>query len=292
MMQAKPLVQSASTVKESPAPLPHFVLEPAQGWVDLRAGEVWAYRELLYFLVWRAVKVRYKQTALGVLWVVLQPLAMTLLFSLVFGAFAQIPSGGVPYPLFVMVALWPWQWFAYSLSASSTSLLVDQQLVTKVYFPRLVVPLSTVLVGLIDFAVASVVLIAMLVFYKMPVTLAWLSLPLFILLALAASVGVGLWLAALNVQYRDVQYAIPFLSQLWLFATPIAYPTSLIPAQWQLLYGLNPMVGVVEGFRWALLGQSQLAQPVFFVSVAVTVTLFVSGVLYFRRVERTFADII
>lgn len=271
---------------------PTFVLEPSRAWFALKLKELWVYRELLYFLVWRDVKVRYKQTALGVLWVVLQPLLMTLLFSVVFGGFAEIPSDGVPYPIFTFVALLPWQLFAFALAASSTSLILNQQLITKVYFPRLIVPLAAVLVGIIDFATAFLVLLGMMAYYQIALTPAILVLPLLVLLALAVATAVGLWLSALNVQYRDVQYTIPFLTQFWLFATPIAYPASLIPEQWQWLYGLNPMVGVVEGFRWALLGQIQPLGPSFMVSVAVTMLLLLSGLLYFNRVEKRFADII
>lgn len=271
---------------------PTFVLEPSRAWFALKLKELWVYRELLYFLIWRDVKVRYKQTALGVLWVVLQPLLMTLLFSVVFGGFAEIPSDGVPYPIFTFVALLPWQLFAFALAASSTSLILNQQLITKVYFPRLIVPLAAVLVGIIDFATAFLVLLGMMAYYQIALTPAILVLPLLVLLALAVATAVGLWLSALNVQYRDVQYTIPFLTQFWLFATPIAYPASLIPEQWQWLYGLNPMVGVVEGFRWVLLGQIQPLGPSFMVSVAVTMLLLLSGLLYFNRVEKRFADII
>lgn len=271
---------------------PTFVLAPSRAWFSLRFRELWAYRELLYFLVWRDVKVRYKQTALGVLWVVLQPLLMTVLFSVVFGGFAGLPSAGVPYPVFAFVALLPWQLFAYALAASSTSLILNQQLITKVFFPRLIVPLAAVLVGVIDFAIGLLALLGMMVYYQIALTAAILVLPFLVLLALAAATAVGLWLSALNVQYRDVQYTIPFLTQFWLFATPIAYPASLIPQQWQWLYGLNPMVGVVEGFRWALLGQTQPLGPSLVLSVVVTVLLLLGGLLYFSRVEKRFADII
>jgi lipopolysaccharide transport system permease protein len=271
---------------------PTFVLEPSRAWFSLKLKELWAYRELLYFLVWRDVKVRYKQTALGVLWVVLQPLLMTVLFSVVFGGFAGLPSEGVPYPIFAFVALLPWQLFAYALSTSSTSLILNQQLITKVFFPRLIVPLAAVLVGVIDFAIGLLVLLGMMVYYQIALTAAILTLPLLVLLALAAATAVGLWLSALNVQYRDVQYTVPFLTQFWLFATPIAYPASLIPEQWQWLYGLNPMVGVVEGFRWALLGQTQPLGSSFVMSVVVTMLLLLGGLLYFGRVEKHFADII
>lgn len=286
------IIQSAQHPDLADQPTPLFVLEPARGWVSFKVKDLWAYRELLYFLVWRDVKVRYKQTALGVLWVVLQPLLMTLLFSVVLGGFAQLPADGAPYPLFVFAALLPWQLFAYALAASSTSLIMNQQLISKVYFPRLIVPLAAVLVGVIDFLIASTVLGAMLLVYRVPLTPAVVTLPLFTLLALTTATAVGLWLSALNVQYRDVQYTIPFLTQFWLFATPIAYPSSLIPEQWRAFYGLNPMVGVVEGFRWALLGQAGPLHLSFFVSVGMTLLLLVGGLLYFSRVEKTFTDII
>jgi lipopolysaccharide transport system permease protein len=291
-MQMESAVERLQRRDAATQPTPTFVLEPSRAWFSLRLMDMWAYRELLYFLVWRDVKVRYKQTALGVLWVVLQPLLMTVLFSVIFGGFAGLPSGGAPYPIFTFVALLPWQLFAYALAASSSSLILNQQLITKVFFPRLIVPLAAVLVGVIDFVIGLLVLFGMMVYYQVALTGAILALPLLALLALAAATAVGLWLSALNVQYRDVQYTIPFLTQLWLFATPIAYPASLIPERWQWLYGLNPMVGVVEGFRWALLGQSQPLGPSFVMSVVVTLLLLAGGLLYFSRVEKRFADII
>lgn len=261
------------------------------GWLATRAlSEVWRYRELLYFLAWRDVKVRYKQTALGVAWAILQPLFMMLTFSIFFGRLAGIPSDGVPYPLFALAGLLPWQFFSYALTESSNSVVANQRLVTKVYFPRLVIPLASVLSGLVDFAVSLVLLLlVMLLFGYLPAVTAPLALP-FVLLGMLTALGVGLWLAALNVRYRDVRYTLPFLTQIWMLATPLAYPSSLVPEQWRPLLGLNPMAGVVEGFRWALLGSSSAPGPLVGVSALVACALLVSGVWYFRHAERTFAD--
>lgn len=271
---------------------PLFVVEPPRGWVSLQLKTLWAYRELLYFLVWRDVKVRYKQTALGIVWAILQPVLMMVVFSIFFGEFAQIPSDGFPYPIFTFVALLPWRLFAGSLAMAGTSLVMDQGLITKIYFPRLLIPLGTVFVGLVDFAIAFVVLLGMMVYYGIALTSAIFTLPIFIALAVLTAFAAGLWLSALNVQYRDIQHIIPFLIQVWLFATPIAYPSSIVPEQWRFLYGLNPMVGVIEGFRWALLGQTSALDISAFISVVITVILLVSGLIYFRRMESTFADVV
>jgi len=271
---------------------PLFVVEPPRGWVSLQLKTLWAYRELLYFLVWRDVKVRYKQTALGVVWAILQPVLMMVVFSIFFGKFAQIPSDGFPYPIFTFVALLPWRLFAGSLAMAGTSLVMDQGLITKIYFPRLLIPLGTVFVGLVDFAIAFVILLGMMVYYGIALTGAIFTLPIFVALAILTAFGAGLWLSALNVQYRDIQYIIPFLIQVWLFATPIAYPSSIVPEQWRFLYGLNPMVGVIEGFRWALLGQTSALDISAFISVVIIVILLASGLIYFRRMESTFADIV
>ncbi|MEN9935457.1 MAG: hypothetical protein RLZZ387_2036 [Chloroflexota bacterium] len=270
---------------------PVFEIRPAAGWARLELGELWAYRELLGILVWRDIKVRYKQTAVGALWVVLQPVLTMALFSLIFGRFAGLPSDGAPYPLFVFAALLPWQLFARALSDSSTSLVANQGLISKVYFPRLLIPLAAVVSGLLDFGIALGVLVALLVVYGVMPGVAALTLPLFVLLAVAAALAVGLWLSALNVRYRDVAYAIPFLTQFWFFATPIAYAGSLVPEQWRWLYGLNPLVGVVEGFRWALVGTAAPG-PLLWVSVVATAVLLVGGLVYFRRVEDSFADLV
>ncbi len=271
---------------------PLFVVTPSRGWISLQLGSLWEYRELLYFLVWRDVKVRYKQTVLGVLWAVLQPFMTMVVFSIFFGRLGQMPSDGLPYPIFTYTALLPWQLFAGSLAASGNSLVVNQELVTKVYFPRLVIPLSAVFVGLVDFSVSFVILLGLMMYYAITPTVAVVCVPLFVLLALAAALAVGVWLAALNVQYRDVQYTIPFLTQFWLFLTPIAYPSSLVPEQWRMLYSVNPMVGVVDGFRWALLGQTTPPDTSIGVSLLVTSILLLGGLVYFRRMERSFADMV
>ncbi|HZY31925.1 MAG TPA: ABC transporter permease [Candidatus Methylomirabilis sp.] len=278
--------------RESDRGRPTLVIRPSRGWVALNLVDLWQYRELIYFLTWRDIRVRYKQTALGAAWAVIQPLFTMIVFSIFFGRLAKIPSDGLPYPIFAYCALLPWQLFAHSLTESSNSLVANQHLITKVYFPRLVIPISTVLAGLLDFLIAFVFLIGMMIYYGMaPTAVAW-TVPLFVLLALGTALGVGLWLSALNVQYRDVRYAIPFLTQLWLFATPIAYPSSLIPGPWRTIYGLNPMAGVVEGFRWALLGTGNPPGGLLLVSVAATLIVLLSGLYYFRRMEKTFADMV
>jgi lipopolysaccharide transport system permease protein len=277
---------------KSPEPLPDLLIEPPAGWASLGLKELWEYRELLFFLTWRDIKVRYKQTALGAAWAVIQPVFMMVVFSLFFGKLGGMPSDGLPYPVFVFCALLPWQLFAFALSESSNSLVSNQNLITKVYFPRLVVPISAVLGGLIDFCIAFVILLGMMAYFGIFPGAAVLALPLFVLLAVATALGVGLWLSALNVQYRDVRYTIGFLTQFWLFATPVAYPSSIIPERWRWLYGVNPMAGVVEGFRWALLGKADAPGPLLAVSVGVVVLIFVSGLYYFRRMEETFADLV
>lgn len=271
---------------------PTLVLQASKGLVRLNLAEVWAYRELLFFLVWRDVKVRYKQTALGAAWAVLQPVATMVVFSVFFGWLAKMPSDGVPYPVFAFAALLPWQLFSFALNESSNSLVSSQNLITKVYFPRLVVPIAAVLGGLVDFAIALVVLFALMCFYHIVPTMALGMLPLFVLLTIMTALAVGLWLSSLNVKYRDVRYTIPFLTQLWLFATPVAYPSSLVPAKVRALYGLNPMVGVVDGFRWSLLGNAQRPEPLIIVSTVAVAVLLIGGLMYFRKTERTFADVV
>ncbi len=279
-------------------PAPTFVIEPSHGWTSLRLADLWEYRELLYFLVWRDVKVRYKQTALGAAWAVLQPLLAMLVFTIFFGNLAGIGSEGLPYPIFSYAALLPWTFFAQGLSQSSDSLVTQANLVRKVYFPRLVIPTASVLAGVVDFAIAFVVLIVMMVFYGIRPSAAVVFLPLLLLLAFATALGVGMWLSALNVQYRDVRYVVPFFVQLWLFVTPVIYPASRVTARLEKLgipawvYGLNPMAGVVEGFRWSILGVGSRPGPVIAAGCAVTLALLVSGAFYFRRVERTFADVV
>lgn len=270
----------------------HIRIRPSKGWVSLKLRDLWEYRELLYFLAWRDIKVRYKQAFLGVVWVILQPLLTMLVFSVFFGYLIRVPSDGIPYPIFVFAALLPWQLFAYSLTESSNSLVANQQLITKVYFPRLIIPLATILAGLVDFAIAFVIFIVMMLSYGILPTASILLLPLLVLLAIASALAVGILLSALNIQYRDVRYVLPFLTQFWLFLTPIAYPSSIVPQQWRALYGLNPMAGVVEGFRWALFGQSQGIWPLTIVSSLAVMGLLVFGLIYFRRMEKTFADVI
>jgi homopolymeric O-antigen transport system permease protein len=277
---------------------PVIVIEPSRGWISLRLGEFWEYRELLYFLVWRDVKVRYKQTLLGAAWAILQPLMTMVVFTIFFGRLAGIGSDGVPYPLFSYAALLPWTFFAQGLAQSSDSLVGSSNLIKKVYFPRLIIPTATVLAGVIDFLLAFVVLLGLMVWYGYWPTAAIAALPLFLLLALTTSLGVGMWLSALNVQFRDVRYVVPFFVQIWLFVTPVIYPMGKVTAKMtQLgipiwLYGLNPMAGVVEGFRWALLGTRTHAGPVLAASASVAVLLLVTGALYFRRMERIFADVV
>jgi homopolymeric O-antigen transport system permease protein len=271
---------------------PALRIQPSQGWVSLKLKELWEYRELFYFLVWRDVKVRYKQTALGAAWAVIQPLFTMLIFSLFFGRLAKVPSDGIPYPLFSFAALVPWTFFSYGLNQSSNSLVGSANLITKVYFPRLAVPIASVVSGGVDFLLALAVLGVMMAYYHVAPTRHVVMLPLFFLLALVTSLGVGLWLSALNVKYRDVRLTLPFLTQLWMFATPIAYPSSLLHEPWRSVYGLNPMVGVVEGFRWALLGVSSMPGPMVVVSSGAAVLLLAGGAFYFRRMERTFADLV
>jgi lipopolysaccharide transport system permease protein len=269
-----------------------LIIEPTRGWVDLKLGELWAYRELLYFLAWREVKVRYKQTAIGVAWAVLQPLFTMLVFSLFFGRLAKIPSDGIPYPVFSLAALVPWNFFANGLAQSANSLVGSSNLITKVYFPRLAIPISSILSGVFDFLIAFVLLVVLMLFYGSVPRWTVLWLPTFFLLALVIAMGVGLWLSAVSVEYRDVRHAIPFLTQFWMFATPIAYPSSLLHEPWRTLYGLNPMVGVVEGFRWALLGKGSAPVPMIGVSALAATVMLITGAFYFRRMERTFADVI
>jgi len=268
------------------------IIRPSRGWRALDLRELWEYRELLYFLVWRDIKVRYKQTALGASWAVIQPFFTMVVFSLFFGRLAGVPSDDLPYPVFSFAALVPWTFFATGLTMSANSLVQSQELLKKVYFPRLTIPLAPVLGGVVDFAIAFVVLLGMMWYYGIVPGLAALFILPLLLLALVTSLGVGLWLSALNVQYRDVRYAVPFLVQIWLFATPIAYPSSLLDEPWRTVYAVNPMVGVVEGFRWALLGADTAPGPMIVVSTMAALGILVGGALYFRRMERTFADVV
>lgn len=267
-------------------------IEPLQGWMPLKLRDLWDYRELLYFLVWRDVKVRYKQTVLGVCWAIIQPLLTMLVFTIFFGRLGKMPSDGIPYPLFSFAALVPWTFFANGLNQSASSLVSSADLIKKVYFPRLTIPIATVLSGAVDLLLSLAVLAAMIVYYKILPTTHIVWLPFFLLLAVVTSLGVGLWLSALNVEYRDVRYVVPFLTQFWLFATPIAYPSSLLLEPWRTIYGLNPMCGVVEGFRWALLGTNTAPRPIIAVSSLAAVAILVSGAFYFRRMEKSFADVV
>lgn len=274
-------------------PAPSLVIRPSKGWRALNLRELWEYRELLYFLVWKDLKVRYKQTVLGAAWAVLQPILMTLVFYLIFGLLAKIPTGGVPPIIFYLSGLIPWNLFSRGLADASMSLVENQALVTKVYFPRLLLPLSEVLSALVDLGLSLIVLAALMVYFQVLPPLALIALPLFLLVTLVAAFGISFWLSAFNAKYRDVRYTVPFLTQLWLFATPIAYAVNLVPSQWLWLYSLNPMVCVVEGFRWALLpGQPFGFQVSTWISLGMVVLIFVAGLFYFRRAERTLADVV
>lgn len=272
--------------------MPVIVLRVSRGWTSLDLGSIWKHRELLYFLTWRDIKVRYKQTILGGLWAIIQPFFTMVIFSLFFGRLAHMPSDGLPYPLFSYAGLVPWTFFINGLTNASNSLVGNANLITKVYFPRLVVPMASVLAASVDVALSSLVLFGMMLHYGVAPTYRLVYLPVFVLLAGGGSLGAGLWLTAMNVQFRDVRYTVPFLTQLWLFATPIAYPSSLLSEPWRTVYGLNPMVGVVEGFRWALVAGAPAPLRVLAVSCMTTVAMLVTGAFYFRRMERTFADVV
>lgn len=273
--------------------VPVIRIEPSQGWVSLRLRELWQYRELLYFLVWRDVKVRYKQTVMGAAWAIIQPFFTMVVFSVFFGRLAKIPSDGIPYPIFSYTALVPWAFFANGLTQSSNSLVGGARLIKKVYFPRLAMPIATVLSGGVDFLLAFLVLLGMMLVYGIVPTVNVLWLPLLLLLSMVTSLGTGLWLSAMNVQFRDVHYIVPFIAQFWMFITPIAYPSSLIEDPLlRTLYGINPMAGVVEGFRWALLGRGTAPGPILVASSLAALALLISGAFYFRRMEKTFADVV
>lgn len=272
-----------------------IILKPSSGWVSLNLKDLWRYRELAFFLTWRDIKVRYKQTLLGAAWAIIQPVLQMLIFNFLFGSIANISIGDMPRAVFTYSALLPWNLFSKALSDAGRSLVASRNMITKVYFPRLLIPVSTILSGVVDFAIAFLVLLGMLWYYEVTITAAILTLPLFLLLALVTALGIGLWLSAWNVHYRDVRYMLPFLTQVWMLATPIAYPLSVVAErwpQWEFLYSLNPMVGVVEGFRWALLGSESSLSSSVWLSVGISVFLLFTGILYFRRMERTFADIV
>jgi lipopolysaccharide transport system permease protein len=281
-----------SVIKQIEASFPQTIYEPSRGWLSLNLGELWHYRELLYFLTWRDIKVRYKQAALGVTWAILQPLFTMVIFSVIFGNLAKLPSDGIPYPVFSFAALLPWQLFAGALQRAGTSLVANSNLITKVYFPRLVIPMSAVAAGVVDFGISFVVLLGLMLYYGIKPTWAILTIPLLVLFALLTALAVSLWLSALNVQYRDVQQMIPFVIQAWMYASPVAYSAGLIPSgKWRILYGLNPLAGVIQGFRWALLGAAP-PDELMLVSVVIVLILLVSGLYYFKHMEKTFADIV
>jgi lipopolysaccharide transport system permease protein len=283
---------SSLVIPNSPACISTTRIQPSRGWIALGLRQLWAHRELLYFLIWRDIKVRYKQTVLGVAWAILQPLLTMLVFSLFFGRLAGVCSDGLPYSLFCFTALVPWTFFANGLTQSSNSLVGSANLITKVYFPRLAIPLASAIAGLVDLAPGFVLLAGMMAYQGIVPTAHIVWAPLFLLLALVTCLGAGLWLSALNVQFRDVRFAVPFLTQLWMFATPVAYPSSLLSEPWRTLFGLNPMTGVVEGLRWALLDAKTAPGPMVAVSSAAAAALLVSGAFWFRRMEKTFADLV
>jgi len=290
--QAAHLVEPINPVQSLTEQTQPILVEPPRRWEALDLRELWRYRELLYFLAWRDVMVRYKQTVIGAAWAILQPFLTMIVFSIIFGGLLRVPTDGVPYPVFAYAALLPWNFFAAALTRSGNSLVADANLITKIYFPRLILPFSAAISLILDFAIAFVILLLLMLFYHIVPRVAVLTLPLFLLLAFITALACGLWLSAVNIKYRDVAYAVPFLTQFWLFVTPVAYPSTIIPEGWRVLYGLNPMAGVVEGFRWALLGQENLAWDLVFVSVLVVLALLISGLFYFRRMEHEFADIV
>lgn len=271
---------------------PVVILQPSKGLFQFNLRAVWEYRELLYFLVWRDIKVRYKQTAIGAIWAILQPLLTMMIFALIFGRFAKIPSDNVPYPIFAFAGLLPWTYFSQAISRSGMSLVGDANLIRKIYFPRIIIPMSAVVAPVIDFALSLAILGVMMVWYHVTPTRAALLLPLFLLLAFLAALGTSLWLSALNVRYRDVGHAIPFLVQFWMYASPIVYPISIIPQKWRPLYNLNPMAGVAEGFRWGLLGKQSPDLQGVAIGAGVVLVVLISGLIFFRRMERTFADVV
>ncbi|HYA89842.1 MAG TPA: ABC transporter permease [archaeon] len=289
-------MSSAAAVPHAAAPGPAVLrIEPRTRWWEIPFAELKEYRELLYFFVWRDIKIRYKQTAIGAAWAVLQPFLTMLIFSLFFGKLAHIPSEGLPYPIFYYAALLPWTYFAAALQNATNTIVENQRLITKVYFPRLALPLSSVLSGLVDFGVSFLMFVAMMIYYGIRPTAAALWVPVFLLLAVLTAFGVGLWLAAMNAIYRDVRYVVPFLVQFWLFASPVVYPSSLVAAKWPKwawLYGLNPMAGVIEGFRWSLTGRGEPPGRLVFVSAGVVIVVLVSAVAYFQKMETTIADVV
>lgn len=272
-------------------PYSTVVIKPDLGFA-FKFMECWDYRELLYFFIWRDIKVRYKQTVIGAAWVVIQPFFTMVVFSIIFGRFAKIPSDGLPYPIFAYCALVPWTYFANSLTKATNTMVMNQNVITKVYFPRLILPVSAVMSGIPDFLISFSILIGMMFFYGIIPTVNLFFLPLFMLLVIVIALAVGLWTCAANAIYRDVQYVVPFIVQFWLFASPVVYSSSLVPENWRMIYGLNPMSEIIEGFRWALLGRGQPSGPMLVVSVIITFCVLIGGIIYFRRMEGTIADII
>jgi lipopolysaccharide transport system permease protein len=292
-VEGQSTIVAAASLGVDRGPEPYVRIEPSQGWVSLRLRELWEYRELLYFLIWRDIKVRYKQTVLGAAWAIIQPFFTMIVFSVFFGNLAKVPSDGIPYPIFSYAALVPWTFFSKGLSQASNCLVSGARLIKRVYFPRLAMPIATVLGGIVDFVLAFIVLLGMMLYYDVIPTLNVVWLPFFLLLALVTSLGVALWLSAMNVQFRDVGYIVPFITQFWMFATPIAYSSSLIENPLlRMLYGINPMVGVVEGFRWALLGTDTAPGAIVVISSLMALVMLISGAFYFRRMEKTFADVV
>ncbi|HVX29272.1 MAG TPA: ABC transporter permease [Nitrolancea sp.] len=285
-------IGASEDFEKAPAERDLTIIEPSSGWRAVNLRELWRFRELLYFLTWRDVKVRYKQTAIGAFWAVLQPFLTMVIFTILFGRLAKISSDNIPYPVFSYSGLLPWTFFANAIGLAGLSLVTNANMIAKIYFPRLLMPAAAVLGATLDFCLAFVILIAMMFYYGITPGIATLALPLFLALAIFTALGISLWLSALNVKYRDIRYVIPFLTQVWMFLTPVLYPSSMIPEKWRLIYGLNPMSGVVEGFRWSLLGTEKAPGAMILVSAAVVVLLFVGGLFYFRRMEREFADVI
>ncbi len=286
------VTQATVPVAGQQVDIPVVRITPRRGWLALDVPELWTYRELLYFFVWRDIKVRYKQTVIGAAWAVLQPVLTMIVFSLFFGKLAKIPSGGLPYPIFNFCALLPWTYFANAMQGATNIVVDNQRVITKIYFPRVVLPIASVLSGLLDFAISFGVFLILMAYYRIMPTAAVIWLPVFLLLAILTALGVGLWLSALNALYRDVRYVVPFLVQFWMFASPVVYPSSLVPAKWRWLYGLNPMAGVIEGFRWSLTGDGQPPTILLAASSAAVVLLVFSGLVYYHAVEGTMADVV
>lgn len=269
------------------------IIRPRKGLARINFAELWRYRELFGFLTWRDILVRYKQTAIGITWAVVRPVLTMVVFTVIFGRLAKLPSGGIPYPILTFAALLPWQFFANALTESSNSVVASSSMISKIYFPRLIIPFAAVVSGMVEFLISCCILAGMMIWYKVPVTFAILWLPLFLMLAFLCALGIGLWFSALNVEYRDVRYIVPFLVQFGLYVSPVGFSSAIVPAKWRLLYSLNPMVGVIDGFRWALLGtKDTLYMPGLYLSILMVLVLFVSGIFFFKRMERTFADII